>query len=343
MDMNTFFTQLKVTLGEVAKVIGVSLPDPAYNALEIKRITTVTDGDEGDLIYMNHNKYIESLRSSRATACIISSRYAHYLNPHTIPLIVDHPYYSYAKALAYCYEAALKPQSIYESPGKISPHVQIDSTARLESNVTINPYTTIGKHAEIGAHTIIGANVTIGENVKIGRSCSIGSNTSISHALIGDEVIVHPGSRIGQDGFGYASTREGHDKICHIGRVIIQNLVEIGANSTIDRGSIQDTIIGEGTKIDNLVHIGHNVVVGRHCLIVSGTGISGSAILEDFVVLGGKVGVVGHIRIGQHAQIAGSSNVNRNVPAHSVWGGTPVRPIKDWFREIVTLSKLAKK
>jgi UDP-3-O-[3-hydroxymyristoyl] glucosamine N-acyltransferase len=181
----------------------------------------------------------------------------------------------------------------------------------------------------------------IGPCCRIGRDYSIGPGSTVSHALIGNRVILHPGVRIGQDGFGYAMGREGHFKVPQIGRVIIQDDVEIGANSTIDRGASRDTVIGEGTKIDNLVQIAHNVVIGRHCVIVAQVGISGSTTLEDFVVIGGQVGVVGHLRIGAGSQIAGSSNVATDVPPGSRWGGTPAKPVRDWFRELHTLKRLA--
>ena len=157
--------------------------------------------------------------------------------------------------------------------------------------------------------------------MRIGRDCSIGATVTVSHALIGDRVIIHPGVRIGQDGFGFAMGPQGHLKVPQIGRVIIQDDVEIGANSTIDRGANRDTVIGEGTKIDNLVQIAHNVVIGRHCVIVAQVGISGSTTLGDFVALGGQVGVTGHLRIGAGAQIAATSGVMSDVPPGARWGG----------------------
>ncbi|MGB8711341.1 MAG: UDP-3-O-(3-hydroxymyristoyl)glucosamine N-acyltransferase, partial [Methyloceanibacter sp.] len=166
---------------------------------------------------------------------------------------------------------------------------------------------------------------------------------TLTHALIGNRVTIHAGASIGQDGFGFAMGRAGHQKVPQIGRVIIQDDVEIGANTTIDRGALRDTVIGEGTKIDNLVQIGHNVVVGRHCIIVAQTGISGSAELGDFVALGGQVGVVGHVKIGAGAQIAGSSNVRGDVPPGVRWGGTPAKPTRLWFRELTILRQLAER
>jgi len=183
----------------------------------------------------------------------------------------------------------------------------------------------------------------IGPGCAIGAGGVIGAQVTIAFALIGDHVLIHPGARIGQDGFGFVSGPDGHLKIPQLGRVIIQDDVEIGANTTVDRGAGPDTVIGEGTKIDNLVQIGHNVRIGRHCVIAGQVGISGSTVLGDFVALGGKVGLSDHVTLGSGAQVAALSGVMRDIPPGEVHMGIPARPIREFMRETALLSRLAKK
>ena len=216
-------------------------------------------------------------------------------------------------------------------------------SARIEEGARIEAGAIIGREAQVGRGSTIAAGAVIGYRVTIGRGCYIGPGATVAHALVGDRVILHAGVRIGQDGFGFAMGAEGHLKVPQIGRVIIQDDVEIGANTTIDRGALKDTIIGEGTKIDNLVQIGHNVVIGRHCVIVAQVGISGSTELGDFVVMGGQSGVVGHVKIGAGAQIAGASHVKDDVPPGARMGGTPAVPLRDYARQIAILKRLAER
>jgi len=233
------------------------------------------------------------------------------------------------------------PEAMWSKAAGASATQAIHPSAHLEDGVIIEPGAIIGPEARIGRGSRIAAGAVVGYRVTIGRDCYVGACASVVHALIGDRVIIHAGVRIGQDGFGFAMGRDGHVKVPQVGRVIVQNAVEIGANSTIDRGALKDTVIGEGTKIDNLVQIGHNTVIGRHCVIVGQTGIAGSAVLGDFVVMGGQSGVAGHVTVGNGCQIAGCSHVIENIPAGAVVCGTPSRPFKQFARENALLARMA--
>jgi UDP-3-O-[3-hydroxymyristoyl] glucosamine N-acyltransferase len=339
-EPNFFPPAEPLSVAEVAALAGVALPEGADGAATVSSVAPLETAGPDDLVYMDHAKYADALASTEAGVCLVAKRFAGRVPPGTVALVVPNPYEAFAYALARLYPSAMRPSPTFGAAG-VSPGSSVHPTARLEHNVTVDPGAVIGPHAEIGTGTVIGAGSVIGPQVRIGRDCSIGPTATVLNAFVGNRVILHPGVRVGQDGFGFAMGPRGHKKVPQIGRVIIQDDVEIGANTTIDRGASRDTMIGEGTKIDNLVQIGHNVVIGRHCVIISQVGISGSTTLEDFVLLGGQVGVVGHVRIGTGAQIAGSSNVNSDVPPGARWGGTPAKPIRDWFREMTTLKNLA--
>ncbi len=200
----------------------------------------------------------------------------------------------------------------------------------------------IGAQAVIGDGVVIGANTVIGKGVQIGSGSRIGALCTISHTIMGSQCIIHRGTHIGQDGFGFAMGRGGHVKVPQLGRVMIGSHVEIGSGTCIDRGAGPDTIIGDGCKIDNLVQIAHNVQLGRGCVVVSQVGISGSTVLEDGVVAGGQVGIAGHLTIGAGAMLAARSGVTRNLEGAKAYGGTPAVPIKDWHRQVVALNRLIK-
>jgi UDP-3-O-[3-hydroxymyristoyl] glucosamine N-acyltransferase len=220
----------------------------------------------------------------------------------------------------------------------------VHQTAQIDDDVLLGPGTIIGPNVEIGQGTRIGPNTVLARGVAIGRNCEIGSNVSIACSYIGDEVLILPGAQIGQPGFGFASAAIGHVKIPQLGRVIVQDRVEIGAATTIDRGALGDTVIGEGTKIDNLVQIGHNTQVGRHCIIVAQAGISGSCELGDFVVLGGQTGVADHARIGAGARLAARCAATPgDLPGGQDYGGVPARPMKQWARELAAVTLLARR
>lgn len=327
-----------LTLDEIAKLCGAELTAPPH-ARRIADIAPLDRAGPSDLTFFEHRRFAEAAATTHAGACMTTALLAKHLPPHVVVLIVRDPYRAFVMAARELFPQSLRPSSFAKAGTATGAH--IDPAARLENGVTVDPGAVIGAAAEIGAGTLIGANAVIGPEVRIGRDCAIGANAVIANALIGDRVIVHPGCNIGQDGFGFVMSGKGHLKVPQVGRVIIQDDVEIGAGTTVDRGAMRDTVIGEGTKIDNMVQIGHNVSIGRHCILVSQVGIAGSSTLEDFVVLGARAGVKDHVTVGEGSQIAATSNVNGDVPPGSRWGGTPAKPVKQWFRELTALSRLA--
>ena len=328
-----------LTLDEIAKLCGAEL-GAAPHARRIVDIAPLDRAGPSDLTFFEHRRFAEAAAATHAGACMTTALLAKHLPPQVAVLIVRDPYRAFVTAAREMFPHSLRPSSLAKAGTAAGAH--IDPAARLENGVTVDPGAVIGAAAEIGAGTLIGANAVIGPEVRIGRDCAIGANAVIVNALIGDRVIVHPGCNIGQDGFGFVMSGKGHLKVPQVGRVIIQDDVEIGAGTAVDRGALRDTVIGEGTKIDNMVQIGHNVSIGRHCILVSQVGIAGSSTLEDFVVLGARAGVKDHVTIGEGSQIAATSNVNGDVPPGSRWGGTPAKPLKQWFREVTALARLAR-
>ncbi len=325
-------------LAELARSVGAELPEGADGDRLIHDVKPLSDAGPQDISFLDNRKYLPQLAATQAGACLILPVMASRAPPATVTLLTKTPYRGFAQVLRAFYPGALHPAVARTDVG-----ILIDPTAEIEDGVEIEPGAVIGAEAVIGRGSRIAANAVIGYRVHVGRDCYIGAAATLAHTLIGDRVIIHSGARIGQDGFGFAMGPGGHLKVPQIGRVIIQDDVEIGANTTIDRGALKDTVIGEGTKIDNLVQIGHNVIVGRHCVIVAHTGISGSTELGDYVVMGGQSGTVGHIKIGTGAQVAGASHPKDDIPAGARYGGTPAKPLKDWARELAAVARLAER
>jgi UDP-3-O-[3-hydroxymyristoyl] glucosamine N-acyltransferase len=219
----------------------------------------------------------------------------------------------------------------------------VDDDARVHPSAEIGPYVVVEAGAEIGPRCRIGTFVSIGRSVTLGADCRIGAHASLSHSLLGSRVYIYPGARIGQEGFSFAATKSGFLSIPQLGRVIIEDDVEVGANSTIDRGSTQDTVIGAGSRLDNLVQIGHNVRLGRCCVIVAQVGIAGSTVLEDFVQVGGQAAMAGHLHIGEGAQIGAQAGVINDVAAGAILLGSPAQPRTEFLRQVATLKRVARK
>ena len=339
---NFVIAECELTTGEIAALTGAAMRqgDPADR--RIRNIAPLDTAASSDVSFLDNPKYAGELAHTRAGACLIAPRFAAGAPRGVVVLETAQPYAAFVTVTRKLFPKLLRPTSQFGSRGR-SASAQIDPTARIEAGVTVDPLALIGPRAEIGSGTLIGPGAVIGADVCIGRECAIGAHASIFHAFIGDRVIIHPGVRIGQDGFGFLPSPQGHQKIPQTRRVIVQDDVEIGANTTIDRGATRDTVIGEGTKIDNLVQIGHNVSIGRHCLIVSQVGISGSVTVGDYAMLGGQVGVADHISIGEGAMVGARAGVMSNIPAGGRWAGFPAEPAIEWKRGIATVRRLVRR
>jgi UDP-3-O-[3-hydroxymyristoyl] glucosamine N-acyltransferase len=310
-----------LALGALAEKLGATLDDKADRALLIGNVRTLADATPGDLSFFENRKYLAQLQATRASACLVAPAFADRVPQGVAAVVVPAPYRAFAQALHVFYPEAHHSKVAVAEAGDPPVH----PTARIEEGARIEPGAIVGREAQIGRGSVIAAGAVVGYRVAIGRGCFVGPCASVTHALIGDRVILHAGVRIGQDGFGFAMGARGHLKVPQIGRVIIQDDVEIGANSCVDRGALKDTVIGEGSKIDNLVQIGHNVVMGRHCVIV------------------GQVGISGSTEIGTGAQLAGSSHVTADVPPGARMGGTPAVTLTEFGRQIAILKRLTRR
>jgi len=333
MDINRFFPPHEgMSLSDLSGLCGAELADPSFSARVVTGIAPLSRADGFEVSFANSRQALPELIKSRAAAVFVTSKLAEQVPSGVAAMIVSAPQTAFARAAAALVPSAVKPLRLTAGNG-VAQTAIVDPSAKFEDGVVVEAGAVIGARVEIGAGSVIGAGAAIGAGTRIGRQCHVGHAATVQHALIGNNVIIHPGARIGQDGFGYTPGPRGLEKIPQIGRVIIQDHVEIGANTAIDRGALDDTVIGEGTKIDNLVQIAHNVRIGRHCVIVSQVGIAGSATLGDRVMIGGASGINGHVTIGDGAQLTALSGVAGDVPAGALWGGQPARPMRGFLRD----------
>jgi UDP-3-O-[3-hydroxymyristoyl] glucosamine N-acyltransferase len=329
------------TLAEIAALTGAVLVDPGQGARVIRALASLDEAGPMHLSFFDNLRYADQLKATKAGACLVNSRFEADVPAHVTILRAAQPFRAFVKLARAWHADALRPQSWCGDDG-IAPSAIIDPSARLEDGVIVDPLAVIGPRAEIGSGTVIGPGAVIGADVRIGRDCNVGARTAIQFALIGNNVLIHPGCSIGQDGYGFLFFGpEGHLKVPQTGRVLIQNDVEIGAGTTIDRGSLRDTVIGESTKIDNQVQVGHNVTIGRHCLLAAQIGLAGSLTIGDNVALGAKVGINNHLKIGDGAQVTAMSGVKDDIPPNGRWGGFFAKPTRQWFREIIAVERLA--
>ncbi|KZL21886.1 UDP-3-O-(3-hydroxymyristoyl)glucosamine N-acyltransferase [Pseudovibrio axinellae] len=329
----------KITIKQIAEWAGAEIVR-GDGDLTISGVVPLDAGVAGTLVFIDNPKYLDQLTETHATACLVSKKHLEKVPEGVIPLLAKEPYRSLSKVLAKLYPSAMRPLPATSERG-VSAAAFVEDSAVLGEGVIVEAGAVIGAGVVIGAGSVVGPNAVIASNCQLGELCSIGANSSVQHSVLGDRVIIHPNVSLGQDGFGFAMGAGGHIKVPQVGRVVIGNDVEIGAGSCVDRGANRDTIVDDGTKIDNQVQIGHNANIGKHCVIVSQVGISGSATLEDYVVMGGKSGVSGHVRVGMGAQIAGVSAVHEDLAPGGRYGGVPARPIREWFKEITMIRRLA--
>jgi UDP-3-O-[3-hydroxymyristoyl] glucosamine N-acyltransferase len=316
----------------VATAAGCS--PPAHQAW-LTGLASLTLAGPNEVSFVSGKRHAAALAQTRAGAVLVSADMQAHVPAGTVPLVTPDPMAAWARVAALFHPMPSVVAGIHPS-AVVADGAQIDSTAEVCAQAVIEP------GAEVGSGCRIGAGAYIGNGVVLGPDCRIGPHASISHALLGARVYVYPGARIGQEGFGFTITSDGFQTVPHLGCVVIEDDVEIGANTTIDRGALRDTIIGAGTRLDNQVQVAHGVRIGRYCAIAAQVGISGSVEIGDGVVVGGQTGFAEHVRVGGRSRIGAQSGVMSDIEAEAVVVGSPARPAREFFREIATLKKLVR-
>jgi len=330
---------MKRSLKDLAEFLGASLIGDGQ--MEVSGIASLSSATQGDVVFVDSAKYLTHAMNSQASA-VIAGEFARN-GAHAKPvLIAVQPRLAFARAAQWLDISQPPPTGIH-------PTAVIDSKAKLAKNITIEEGAVVRANVEIGEGSSIGANCVVGPDVTIGKNCRLYPNVTIyPQVRLGDRVVIHAGTVLGSDGFGYVpEAKTGHyQKFPQIGRLEIEHDVEIGANSTIDRGALDVTRIRRGTKIDNLVHVGHNVDIGEDVVIAAQTGVSGSSVIENGVIIGGQVGIADHVRIEAGAILGAQSGIPSNKVIRGkgiVFWGTPARPIKEYLKDLAILARLRKK
>ena len=320
-------------ISEIAAQIGAEVSNISAD-ISISAISPLEEAEPSHLSFLSNKKYFDEFKTTKASACIVSEDISQEVRGDIILLRAKNPYFAYTKAIDLFYRSA----KTY--PAKITPSAIVASSAKIGKNCYIGHNTVIEDNVVIGDDCIIEAGCFIDYGVVIGAGAKIYSSVSISCSIIGDNVVILPGARICQDCFGFSTEKGIHHKIYHTGRVIIGNNVEIGANTTIDRGSMNDTVIEDLARLDNLVQLGHNVAIGKGSIIVAQVGIAGSSKVGAYCALGGQVGIAGHIKIGDKAQIVAQSGVMKDIENGAIVAGTPTVAVRDWHKQSIIMKKL---
>ncbi|RLQ87972.1 UDP-3-O-(3-hydroxymyristoyl)glucosamine N-acyltransferase [Notoacmeibacter ruber] len=337
-----FSPNISLSLAEIAELTGAGLDLNGADATsQIEGLSSLSSARPGYLTLVASPRYAAQLADLRASAVLVPKDLRDKVPNGIACLLHDSPQSAFAIVAARLYPQAVTPSSLTGGTG-VSEQASIDPKASLEEGVTVEPFAVIGAGVQIGAGSVVAPHVVIGRDVTIGRGCFIGAGVTVQCAHIGDGVILHPGCRIGQDGFGYVPGPRGLQKVPQIGRVIIQDGVELGANVTVDRGALDDTVIGAGTKIDNQVQVAHNVHIGQACAVAAQAGMSGSVTIGDGVLIGGQVGFADHLKVGSRAQIAAKAGVMNDIPAGERWAGAPAMPARQFFRLTAAIQRLAR-
>ena len=335
-DPKFFQKSKEFTLDQISKITKITLPKDINTKKIFNDIAPLDSADKNKISFLDNKNYINQFKISKAGACFLKKDFLNLAPKNMIPLITENPYHSFALVANAFYPSKDITAGVHPK-AHIETSVNYDDTVQIAPGVIVSSDVTIGSNCFIGANSVILSGVTIGDNTIIGPNCTI------AYSIIGSNVKIHNGVRIGQDGFGFAQNDNLLLKMPQLGRVLIEDDVEIGSKSAIDRGTGPDTIIGKGSKLDNLVQIAHNVVLGKNCIIVSQSGIAGSTVLGNNVIIGGQVGIAGHLKIGNNVKIAGKSGVMKNIKDNEIVGGIPSVNIKDWHRQTIILKKLINK
>jgi len=325
-----------ITLRALAEIAEGDLLDKSDPETEIDDVAPLDRAGPNELSFLDNRRYCEVFRQSKAGACLVESRFVDQAPPQMALVVTPTPYLAYAR-VAQAFYPVEKPS------GARHPSAVVDATAQIGEGTSIGANAVVGRAVEIGEGCRIDACVVIEDGVSVGAGTHIGANASLSHCDVGRCCQIHPGVRIGTRGFGFAMDPGGHVDVPQLGTVIVEDFVEIGANSAVDRGAGPNTVIGYGTKIDNLVQIGHNVRTGRGCVLIGQAGIAGSTVLEDYVIVAAQAGVAGHLTLGRGARIAATSGVMRDVGPGEKVAGTPAMPVREFFRLVALWQRQLKK
>ena len=313
-------------LKEISKIIGIKSDSVDYLGLKIFGLESLVNANKKDMTFLNSRKYKEASLKTKASACITSTNLEKFLPDSCIKLSVPNVLFAVTQVSSMFY-----PNAEIDYPDKNL--IESKNLIKLYPDVFFGSNVLIGKNVKIGSNTYVSSNSIIESNVSIGKNCVIGALVTIRSSIIFDDVVIQDGSKIGVKGFGFIPNTKKNIKSPHIGKVIIENGVEIGANSTVDRGSLSDTVIGQNTFIDNQVHIAHNVKIGKNCMIAGQVGFAGSTTIGDNVVIGGQAGISGHLKIGNDVKIGGGSKVIHDIESKNKVMGYPAVPLKDFINK----------